>query len=129
MRSDVMVVKVIWVVSEIVDGWVVRQGGEMGEQGARFMAHLGAELPLGMEALVLPSEGKCFGLVIVDEVNGFCTVGAGNLVSFQNIAMGYIFHFIFRFGHDLIKDSSVGFRRHQQNKWMRSLKWFSVQIN
>lgn len=49
--------------------------------GDSFMAQLEAELPLNLEALVLPSEEKRVGLVIVDEVNGFCTVGAGNLVS------------------------------------------------
>lgn len=52
---------------------------KMGEHS--FMAQLEAMVPLEFEALVLPSEGKRVGLVIVDEVNGFCTVGAGNLVN------------------------------------------------
>lgn len=47
------------------------------------MAQLEAMVPLESEALVLPSEGKRVGLVIVDEVNGFCTVGAGNLAPVQ----------------------------------------------
>ena len=36
------------------------------------------ELPLRL-AGYRPPPGDCTGLVIVDEVNGFCTVGAGNL--------------------------------------------------
>ena len=55
---------------------------EMAEMGDHLTAYLEAELPLRMETLVLPSENKRVGLVIVDEVNGFCTVGAGNLVRF-----------------------------------------------
>lgn len=46
-----------------------------------FMSYLQVELPLGLEALELPCQEKRVGLVIVDEENGFCTVGAGNLVS------------------------------------------------
>lgn len=38
------------------------------------------ELPLEQENLVLSGEVKT-GLVLVDIVNGFCTVGSGNLVS------------------------------------------------
>lgn len=37
------------------------------------------ELPLELEAVVLPEDGV-IGLVLVDIINGFCTVGAGNLV-------------------------------------------------
>lgn len=44
-----------------------------------FMSYLQVELPLGLEALELPCQEKRVGLVIVDEENGFCTVGAGNL--------------------------------------------------
>ena len=51
----------------------------MGEEKS-LLAQLEAELPLGLESVVLPSPNKKVGLVIVDEVNGFCTVGAGNLV-------------------------------------------------
>jgi nicotinamidase-related amidase len=38
---------------------------------------LHANLPIQLRAYAL--EGRSVGLVIVDEVNGFCTVGAGNL--------------------------------------------------
>lgn len=38
------------------------------------------ELPLEQETVVLP-EDVVTGLVLVDIINGFCTVGAGNLVS------------------------------------------------
>lgn len=37
------------------------------------------ELPVEQDSLVLSGDVKT-GLVIVDVVNGFCTVGAGNLV-------------------------------------------------
>lgn len=37
------------------------------------------ELPLEQEAVVL-SDDAVTGLVLVDIINGFCTVGAGNLV-------------------------------------------------
>ncbi|GKV02332.1 hypothetical protein SLEP1_g14785 [Rubroshorea leprosula] len=36
------------------------------------------ELPLEQETVVFPEEGLT-GLVLVDIINGFCTVGAGNL--------------------------------------------------
>jgi hypothetical protein len=38
------------------------------------------ELPVVQESLVLSGDVKT-GLILVDVVNGFCTVGAGNLVS------------------------------------------------
>ena len=38
------------------------------------------ELPLEQELVVLP-EDVVTGLVLVDIINGFCTVGAGNLVN------------------------------------------------
>lgn len=38
------------------------------------------ELPLEQETLLL-SEDVGSGLVLVDIINGFCTVGAGNLVT------------------------------------------------
>lgn len=38
------------------------------------------ELPVEQESLVLSGEVKT-GLVLVDLVNGFCTVGAGNMVN------------------------------------------------
>ena len=36
-------------------------------------------MPLSKTALDLRTNGQGFGLIIVDEVNGFATVGAGNL--------------------------------------------------
>ncbi|KAJ8758851.1 hypothetical protein K2173_002630 [Erythroxylum novogranatense] len=36
------------------------------------------ELPLDLETVILPEDGV-IGLVLVDIINGFCTVGAGNL--------------------------------------------------
>ena len=62
----------------------------MGSETSALTA-LKAEMPLGdLESLVLASEvgqGRAVGLVLVDIVNGFCTVGAGNLVRplFQSI--------------------------------------------
>lgn len=45
----------------------------------QILEHLQANLPFEEGALVLPIEKKKTGLVLVDLVNGFCTVGAGNL--------------------------------------------------
>lgn len=39
------------------------------------------ELPVEQESLFLSGDVKT-GLVLVDLVNGFCTVGSGNLVTF-----------------------------------------------
>lgn len=39
------------------------------------------EVPLEEELLCIP-EDVITGLVLVDIINGFCTVGSGNLVSF-----------------------------------------------
>jgi hypothetical protein len=39
---------------------------------------LQARMPVGLVEYRLPPGGET-GLVVVDEVNGFCTVGAGNL--------------------------------------------------
>ncbi|KAJ8476410.1 hypothetical protein OPV22_020137 [Ensete ventricosum] len=54
----------------------------MGSETSALNA-LKVEMPLGdLEGLVLASEvgqGRAVGLVLVDIVNGFCTVGAGNL--------------------------------------------------
>lgn len=47
--------------------------------GTQILEHLHANLPLDEVPLVLPIEDKKIGLVLVDIVNGFCTVGAGNL--------------------------------------------------
>ncbi|XAR58165.1 Nicotinamidase [Bertholletia excelsa] len=45
---------------------------------SQMIDQLKVELPVEQESLVLSGEVKT-GLVIVDVVNGFCTVGAGNL--------------------------------------------------
>jgi nicotinamidase-related amidase len=44
---------------------------------ATVVQDLQAQLPVRLQPYAL--EGRTAGLVIVDEVNGFCTVGAGNL--------------------------------------------------
>lgn len=41
---------------------------------------LKSELPVEQETLILSGD-VITGLVLVDVVNGFCTVGAGNLVN------------------------------------------------
>ena len=46
------------------------------------------ELPVVEESLVLTGDVKT-GLVLVDVVNGFCTVGAGNLVIFSKSHLHY----------------------------------------
>lgn len=51
------------------------------------------ELPLEQENLVLSGEVKT-GLVLVDIVNGFCTVGSGNLVSSKPFSFLLNLHFI-----------------------------------
>lgn len=43
------------------------------------------ELPVEQKSIVLSGDVTT-GLVLVDVVNGFCTVGAGNLVIFFSIA-------------------------------------------
>jgi len=43
------------------------------------LQHFAEDMPLSKTALDLSSNGQGFGLIIVDEVNGFATVGAGNL--------------------------------------------------
>jgi len=53
--------------------------GSAAENGSTLMVQVEEELPLGLKAVEFPLENKRIGLVIVDEVNGFCTVGAGNL--------------------------------------------------
>lgn len=50
-----------------------------------FAAQLRSELPLNYASLDLSSSQRV-GLVIIDEVNGFCTVGAGNLVSLSEFS-------------------------------------------
>ena len=44
------------------------------------LQHFTEDMPLSKTALDLNSNGQGFGLIIVDEVNGFATVGAGNLL-------------------------------------------------
>lgn len=46
------------------------------------VALLKSELPLEEEVVTLQQD-KVTGLVLVDIINGFCTVGAGNLVQFS----------------------------------------------
>lgn len=44
------------------------------------------ELPLEQESVVLPKDVET-GLVHVDIINGFCTVGAGNLVFHNSLVL------------------------------------------
>lgn len=50
------------------------------------------ELPFEQENLVLSHEIKA-GLVLVDIVNGFCTVGSGNLVSHNSLSRLYYINY------------------------------------
>ena len=43
------------------------------------LQYFSEDMPLSKTALDLSSNGQGFGLIIIDEVNGFATVGAGNL--------------------------------------------------
>ena len=43
------------------------------------LQHFAEDMPLSKTALDLSSNGQGFSLISVDEVNGFATVGAGNL--------------------------------------------------
>lgn len=53
------------------------------------------ELPVEQDSLVLSGDVKT-GLVIVDVVNGFCTVGAGHLVIITPISSStYIYPFVY----------------------------------
>ena len=45
----------------------------------RILQELAESMPLSKEGLDLQKNGQGFGLIIVDEVNGFATVGSGNL--------------------------------------------------
>jgi hypothetical protein len=55
------------------------------QQQQLLLQQLQVAMPVSFESVVLPSSPhKRVGLVVVDEVNGFCTVGAGNLVSFSH---------------------------------------------
>ncbi|MCO5594153.1 hypothetical protein L7F22_048175 [Adiantum nelumboides] len=49
-----------------------------GIMGVDFLEQLHCNMPLCFDPFSLPSD-QAIGLVIVDEVNGFCTIGAGNL--------------------------------------------------
>ena len=44
-----------------------------------MLQQMAAAMPLAKTALDLSGDGQGYGLIIVDEVNGFATVGAGNL--------------------------------------------------
>jgi len=45
----------------------------------RILQELAESIPLSKGRLHMQENGQAFGLIIVDEVNGFATVGAGNL--------------------------------------------------
>ena len=45
----------------------------------KIIQHIEEAMPLSKNELDLRSNGERYGLIIVDEVNGFATVGAGNL--------------------------------------------------
>ena len=45
----------------------------------KIIQHIEEAMPLYKTELDLRSNGEGFGLIIVDEVNGFATLGAGNL--------------------------------------------------
>ena len=45
----------------------------------KIFQHMEEVMPLSKSELDLRSNEERFGLIIVDEVNGFATVGAGNL--------------------------------------------------
>lgn len=70
--------------------------GSAAENGSTLMVQVEEELPLGLKAVEFPLENKRIGLVIVDEVNGFCTVGAGNLVRFYRFTNMHIPFYAFR---------------------------------
>ena len=44
-----------------------------------ILQEIAESMPLSKNELDLRENGQGFGLIIVDEVNGFATVGAGNL--------------------------------------------------
>ena len=46
---------------------------------APLLEQLRVHMPLKSERLYITRAKKC-GLVVVDEINGFCTVGMGNMV-------------------------------------------------
>ncbi|KAG2286506.1 hypothetical protein Bca52824_046110 [Brassica carinata] len=50
------------------------------ERDENKIEQLKKEIPVKKESLVL-KRGSSLGLVIFDVVNGFCTVGSGNMVS------------------------------------------------
>lgn len=50
---------------------------------SQYVDFIKNELPVEQESLFLDGSVKT-GLVLVDVVNGFCTVGAGNLVWFYH---------------------------------------------
>ena len=45
----------------------------------KILQHMEEIMPLSKSELDLRANGERYGLIIVDEVNGFATVGAGNL--------------------------------------------------
>lgn len=59
------------------------------------------ELPVEQGNLVLSGEVKT-GLVLVDVVNGFCTVGSGNLVCYGPFSFHHHFSDVYTLMHMLI---------------------------
>ena len=59
------------------DGFLSGRQKNMTEDN--ILQHFAEDMPLSKTAFDLSSNGQGFGLIIVDEVNGFATVGAGNL--------------------------------------------------
>lgn len=69
------------------------------------------EIPLEEETVVISEDVKT-GLVLVDIINGFCTVGAGNLVSFNFVCL--IMSLKFRLIRMLLCVCVLGTKRAQQ---------------
>lgn len=53
------------------------------------------EIPFEEEAVVFSEDAKA-GLVLVDIINGFCTVGAGNLVRAESFLPSFLPAFLFQ---------------------------------
>lgn len=58
------------------------------------------EIPFEEEAVVFSEDAKA-GLVLVDIINGFCTVGAGNLVRAESFLSSFLpFFLLFPFSEN-----------------------------
>jgi len=63
------------------------------------------ELPLKQDSLVFSGDGDGdTGLVLVDIVNGFCTVGAGNLVRSLSLSLSLSLYWL-GFSHQILTES------------------------